>query len=89
MGRFQLKSTARPLELGWHVKLIAEFPPVAGHGEEPLWVKVHAISDGEGAGKYTGIVEDYLTFVKAHGITQGFMLQFDPENICEIRETAP
>lgn len=86
MARFNLKRTNVDLEVGWRVRLIVEFEPVADNSEESFWVRVDSVETKDGETIYSGVVEDYLTFVRAHGITQGFMLQFHPENVCEIQQ---
>ena len=86
MARFSLKRTDVELEVGWRVRLVVEFEPVADKSEEGFWVQVNSVEKKNGETVYTGLVVDYLTFVHAHGITQGFMLQFFPENVCEIQQ---
>lgn len=85
MARFSLKRTDVELEVGWRVRLIVEFEPVADNSEEGFWVRVASVDKKNGETAYSGLVEDYLTFVRSHGITQGFMLQFERENVCEIQ----
>ena len=86
MARFELQENDQKLEVGWKVKLIANFNPMAGCDEEAFWVQVASITEKDGSYEYSGLVEDYLTYVKAHGITQGFMIQFSPNNVCEIKQ---
>ncbi len=86
MAKYQLRTNNMPLEVGWSVKLVADFEPVAGCGEEKFWVRVHSVNEQEGIIQYMGIVEDYLTYTKAHGLTQGFMIEFEQKNVSEIRE---
>ncbi len=85
MARFNLKRTDVELEVGWHVRLIVEFEPVAENSEESFWVRINSVENKDGKIIYSGVVKDYLTFVRAHGITQGFMLVFNPENVCEFQ----
>ena len=85
MAHFNLKRTDVELEVGWHVRLIMEFEPVGEISEESFWMRVNSVENKDGKIIYSGVVKDYLTFVHAHGITQGFMLEFHPENVCEIQ----
>ena len=85
MARFNLKRTDVELEVGWRVRLIVEFEPVADNSEESFWVRVTTVEKKKGETVYSGLVEDYLTFVRSHGITQGFMLEFHTENVCEVQ----
>lgn len=86
MAKFQLRVNSKPLEIGWSAKLVADFEPVAGCGEESFWVKVDSVNEGVGSTRYLGVVVDYLTYTKAHGMTQGFMIEFGQENVSEIWE---
>ena len=86
MAKFQLQENDQMLEVGWKVKLIAKFDPVAGCSEEEFWVRVESVTEKDDSFIYSGIVEDYQTYVRAHGITQGFMIQFGPNNVCEIKQ---
>ena len=85
MARFSLKRTDVELEVGWRARLIVEFESVAENSEESFWVRVTSVEKQDGETVYSGLVEDYLTFVRSHGITQGFMLQFHSANVCEIQ----
>ena len=86
MAKFNLRINNHSLERGWSAKLIANFDPVAGCGEEAFWVKVHDIQGESGKTKYLGTVQNYLTYTKSHGMTQGFMVEFGLENVSEIRQ---
>ena len=86
MARFNLRINNHSLERGWSAKLIANFDPVAGCGEEAFWVKVEDIHDNGGKTKYRGTVQNNLTNTKSHGMTQGFMVEFGLENVSEIRQ---
>ena len=85
MAKFSLRINNDSLEKGWSAKLIADFDPVAGCGEETFWVKVVDIHNEGGKTKYVGTVQDYLTYPKSHGMTQGFLVEFGPEHVSEIR----
>jgi hypothetical protein len=86
MARFSLKRTDVELEVGWRVRLIVEFEAVADNSEESFWVRVASVDKNKEETVYSGMVEDYLTFVRSHGITQGFILEFQSENVCEIQQ---
>ena len=86
MAKFQLRVNNKTLEVGWNAKLVADFEPVAGCGEERFWVRVHSVNEKGGIIRYLGVIVDYLTYTKAHGMTQGFMIEFGQENISEIWE---
>ena len=86
MARFSLKRTDVELEVGWRVRLIVEFEPVADNSEESFWVRVASVEQKNGETVYSGLVESYLTFVRSHGITQGFILEFQAGNVCEIQQ---
>lgn len=86
MARFKLRVNNKPLEVGWMAKLVAEFEPISGCGEEAFWVRVESVNDSGSGGRYQGVVVDYLTYTRAHGMTQGFMMEFDQEHISEIWE---
>lgn len=86
MAKFNLKENEKKLEVGWKVKLVAEFEPVAECREEAFWVRVESADEINGVVSYSGIVDDYLTYVRSHGITQGFMIQFNLDNVCEVRK---
>ena len=86
MARFSLKRTDVELEVGWRVRLIAEFEPVAENSEESFWVRVASVEQKNGESVYSGLVVDYLTFTHSHGITQGFILEFHAGNVCEIHQ---
>ena len=84
MTKFQLRVNNKTLEVGWSIRLVADFEPVAGCGAEKCWVRVHSVNSEGGTTRYLGVVEDYLTYTKAHGMTQGFMIEFGQENVSEI-----
>ncbi len=86
MAGFDLRINHQPLEKGWSAKLIADFEPIANCGEETFWVRVEEVNIQDGNRKYIGVVQDYLTYTKAHGMTQGFMVEFGPEHVSEIRK---
>ena len=86
MAKFNLRINNHSLEKGWSAKLIADFDPVAGCGEEAFWVKVMDILDEGGKIQYLGTVQNYLTYTKSHGMTQGFMVEFGLEHVSEIRQ---
>ncbi|MCZ6532757.1 MAG: hypothetical protein O7A08_07305 [SAR324 cluster bacterium] len=85
MTQYHLKVNRTQLEVGWSAKLIAQFEPVANCGQESFWVRVDSITENGGGMKYLGLVEDYLTYTSAHGLTMGFAIEFSPENVCETR----
>ena len=85
MGKYKLKVTSRPLQAGWSVKIVVEFEPIAGCGEESFWVFVESIDDTGGRIKYLGRVEDYLTYTHSHGLMMDFHIEFGPEHVSEIR----
>ena len=85
MAQYELKVNKAQLDVGWSAKLIVEFAPIADCEYEGFWVRVDSITENGGGLKYLGLVEDYLTYTKAHGLTMGFMIEFGPENVCETR----
>ena len=85
MAKFSLRINNDSLEKGWSAKLIADFDPVAGCGEETFWVKVADIRDENGKIRYFGTVQNYLTYTKSHGMILGFAVEFGPEHVSEFR----
>ncbi len=85
MSGYNLKGNNRVLQVGWSVKLVAEFEPVADCREESFWVRVETVDQHNDSMKYLGIVEDYLTYTQSHGLTMGFSIEFSQEHVSEIR----
>lgn len=86
MAKFQLRVNNKPLEVGWSAKLIAEFEPVNDCGEESFWVKVQSVEKKADGNRYVGMVVDYMTYSKGHGIKHGFAIEFGQDQISEIWE---